>query len=392
MVANVPPAAARSTAMERRLRLRRQEARLRLKLLADAALLEAHHASQAPRMASMPPCGPPAQPPLRVQFAALQARLDASEQRVDELSRSLQVLVLAGDAKQMAAMGGAIGSVPSSVQADAAQQPSATATEVALPVEAVVESVGSQLAEDSRMEADELEEALLVVSQASVVAAGVERKASAVAALLSAIESRHVESLQLALTEAEAAGLEDRDICAAKRALLVALAVAEAVSLVDQDVLAAKLAVEAEQRKASARVALMTALRAAVMMGQLTGVVDSELTAANAAMARLQVQAVTAREVSVPELDLVATGQCSGCRGRGLTPFGPCHACIGRVRQGLLAGLVDTELAAAMAALARVEDLVATARAARAAAQAAAEAALAQVEGQVVVASGRGST
>ena len=37
MVANVPPAAARSTAMERRLRLRRQEARLRLKLLADAA-------------------------------------------------------------------------------------------------------------------------------------------------------------------------------------------------------------------------------------------------------------------------------------------------------------------------------------------------------------------
>ena len=203
---------------------------------------------------------------------------------------------------------------------------------------------------------------------------------------------RHVESLQLALTEAEEAGLEDRDIHAAKRALQVALAVAEAATLVDQDVLAAKLAVEAEQRKASARAALVTALRAAVMMGQLTGVVDSELTAANAAMARLQVQAVTAREVSVPELDLVATGQCSGCRGRGLTPFGPCHACIGRVRQGLLAGLVDTELAAAMAALARVEDLVATARAAKAAAQAAAEAALAQVEGQVVVASGRGST
>lgn len=52
MVANVPPAAARSTAMERRLRLRRQEARLRLKLLADSALLEAHHASQAPGGAS----------------------------------------------------------------------------------------------------------------------------------------------------------------------------------------------------------------------------------------------------------------------------------------------------------------------------------------------------
>lgn len=122
----------------------------------------------------MPPGGPPAQPPLRVQLAALLARLDASEQRVDELSRSLQVLVLAGDAKQMAAMGGAIGSVPSSVQADDAQQPSVTATEVAQPVEAVVESVGSQLAEDSRMEADELEVALLVVSQASVVSAVVE--------------------------------------------------------------------------------------------------------------------------------------------------------------------------------------------------------------------------
>jgi len=111
-----------------------------------------------------------------VQLAVLLARLDASELRVDELSRSLQVLVLAGDAKQMAAMGGAIGSVHSSVQADVAQQPSATATEVAQPVEAVVESVGSLLAEDSRMEADavELEEALLVVRQDSVVAAEVE--------------------------------------------------------------------------------------------------------------------------------------------------------------------------------------------------------------------------
>ena len=49
-MSNVPSAAARSVASERRLRLRRQEARLRLRLLADAALLEAHHASQAPRL------------------------------------------------------------------------------------------------------------------------------------------------------------------------------------------------------------------------------------------------------------------------------------------------------------------------------------------------------
>ena len=41
-------AAARSPALERRLRKRRQEARLRMRLAADAALLAQHHASDAP--------------------------------------------------------------------------------------------------------------------------------------------------------------------------------------------------------------------------------------------------------------------------------------------------------------------------------------------------------
>ena len=43
-----PVPAARSRALERRLRRRRQEARIRLRLVADAAFLSGHHASQVP--------------------------------------------------------------------------------------------------------------------------------------------------------------------------------------------------------------------------------------------------------------------------------------------------------------------------------------------------------
>ena len=46
---NVVEEVVRSRAMDRRLRLRRQEARLRVKLLSDVALLNEHHASAAPR-------------------------------------------------------------------------------------------------------------------------------------------------------------------------------------------------------------------------------------------------------------------------------------------------------------------------------------------------------
>ena len=47
---NVVEEVVRSRAMDRRLRLRRQEARLRVKLLSDVALLDEHHASAAPRL------------------------------------------------------------------------------------------------------------------------------------------------------------------------------------------------------------------------------------------------------------------------------------------------------------------------------------------------------
>ena len=87
-MASAEPAqtAPRSCAQERRLRRRRQEARIRLRLVADAAILAGHHASSPPR------CQPP-QPvsvtqgeladlreevrTLRAQLAALQARVDS---------------------------------------------------------------------------------------------------------------------------------------------------------------------------------------------------------------------------------------------------------------------------------------------------------------------------
>ena len=123
------------------------------------------------------------------------------------------------------------------------------------------------------------------------------------------------------------------------------------------------------------------ALQTAVLQGQLAGLVDAELAAAKTAVARLKDQGVAAREASTPALEVGATGQCSNCRGRGSTLSGACSVCLGRVRQGLLAGLVDAEVDAAMTALLRLENLVVTARAA-------AKAASPRLEGQVVAACG----
>ena len=73
--------------MERRLRRQRQEARLRLRLLSDAALLDAHHASQAPRMPAYARGGVSEAEvrslreelaAVRVQLRDLEARFDAS--------------------------------------------------------------------------------------------------------------------------------------------------------------------------------------------------------------------------------------------------------------------------------------------------------------------------
>ena len=54
-MASTAPAAVvapRSPALERRLRQRRAEARIRLRILADSSLLSGHHASQVPRVAA----------------------------------------------------------------------------------------------------------------------------------------------------------------------------------------------------------------------------------------------------------------------------------------------------------------------------------------------------
>ena len=52
--------APRYRALERRLRRRRQEARLRLRLVADSVLLSKHHASRAPAVSAGPTSTPPA--------------------------------------------------------------------------------------------------------------------------------------------------------------------------------------------------------------------------------------------------------------------------------------------------------------------------------------------
>ena len=48
-----PASPRRSVALERRLRRRRQEARMRLRLAADAVVLSEHHASQVPRFGGL---------------------------------------------------------------------------------------------------------------------------------------------------------------------------------------------------------------------------------------------------------------------------------------------------------------------------------------------------
>ena len=301
--ADVP--AARSAALERRLRRRRQEARIRARLACDGAILLAHHAS-------MPPSAPPAQPglpaaaSLRAQVAALQARVDALLAMVESM-----------------------------------QQREVPPDDVG--------SVGS-LDGSRRLEAAESEEARLVESQASVEAAEEERKASAVSALLSAIESRQVESLQSAIAMAEAAGLAD--------------------------VWVAKHALAAEQRKASAQVALSVTLQVledgtlegVVRQGLLAGFVvpgfkQPWLDAALTAMSRLEILVASAKEASALALAVLATDRCRSCHGRGSTLVDVCSVCFDKPRKGLMDGLVHAEMAASQAASARLVDLVVEERA-----------------------------
>ena len=67
----------RSHALERRLRRRRQEARLRLRLVADCAVLQSHHASAVPLM--------PPQGSLRSELGLLHALVVALREEVAAL-------------------------------------------------------------------------------------------------------------------------------------------------------------------------------------------------------------------------------------------------------------------------------------------------------------------
>ena len=74
-------------AMERRLRRRRQEARLRLRLLSDFACLERHHASAAPRFAHAAAAAPSELGELRRVVETLLAQLTTMQAEVAALSR-----------------------------------------------------------------------------------------------------------------------------------------------------------------------------------------------------------------------------------------------------------------------------------------------------------------
>ena len=173
---DAPAAGPRSPAHDRRLRQLRQNARLRLRLVADVALLSAHHASHPPVLVAAPLAR--AGPGWRHEAAALR-------EQITDL-RALVVALMA--AHPLVAVEELLPATPSAA-------PAATSMDV---------EVEGGAPGQASVETAEVEEAHQVLS-------GDERKASAVAALLSAIESRQVESLQLALTVAEAAGLEDQD-------------------------------------------------------------------------------------------------------------------------------------------------------------------------------------
>ena len=84
---------ARSAALERRLRRRRQEARIRARLACDGVLLQSHHASQRPSAPAAPrtPFGL-ALDPLQRQVDALQATVAALGPRGDGPSSAAQFL------------------------------------------------------------------------------------------------------------------------------------------------------------------------------------------------------------------------------------------------------------------------------------------------------------
>ena len=91
-MSNVPEVQVlRSPAMERRLRLRRQDARLRLNLLSDVFVFGGHHASAAPRFRG-PGHGHPVASSANV--ASLRRDLEATRTQLNALAMLLAALVL----------------------------------------------------------------------------------------------------------------------------------------------------------------------------------------------------------------------------------------------------------------------------------------------------------
>ena len=81
--------AARSRALKRRLRRRNQEARIRLRLLADASLLSGHHASQVPLVAAPASTGSAWRSPAAVTaFAEQVASLNAEVEGMRTAART----------------------------------------------------------------------------------------------------------------------------------------------------------------------------------------------------------------------------------------------------------------------------------------------------------------
>ena len=75
----------RSRALERRLRRRRQEARLRLRLVADSTLLARHHASRAPAVSAAPAAPPLDAHDWRQEAAELRALLRVMREQLDSV-------------------------------------------------------------------------------------------------------------------------------------------------------------------------------------------------------------------------------------------------------------------------------------------------------------------
>ena len=127
----------------------------------------------------------------------------------------------------------------------------------------------------------------------------------------------------------------------------------------------------AEQRKASAQVALSVTLQdledgtleGVVRQGLLAGFVvpgfkQPWLDAALTAMSRVEILVASAKEASALALAVLATDRCRSCLGRGSTMVDVCLVCRDKPRRDLVYVLREAENVASKDASARLVDLV----------------------------------